>query len=235
MVSFKENVCFVLNQQIYEREFDFCFNRFTKTAQLWWVRLTLGGTWGGGDDGAFEVIHHTVQWNLNSKPLWGDGCVPMSQERRSSSMTFVADVMMWMKMSCGFWSGWYWSLHVCVLFSWNQTHLSTSGKETSRNTRWRWRMLQRQGTKPCCPLPGTWTVSPTARTGRACTGSTRRTLRVCVCIIVFCFCCCCCWVLARLPGYGSILHRFVSFTERTGLRKITESLLLNANETNCIV
>lgn len=67
---------------------------------------------------------------------------------------------------------------MCVLCSWNQTHLSTSGKETSSNTRMRWQMLHHQGTRPCCPLPGTWTVSPTARTGAAITRPTRRISRV---------------------------------------------------------
>lgn len=68
---------------------------------------------------------------------------------------------------------------VCVLCSWKQTQLSTFGKETSRNTRVRWQMLRQQGTRPCCPLPGTWTVSPTARTGAAITRLTRRISRVC--------------------------------------------------------
>lgn len=73
-------------------------------------------------------------------------------------------------------------MYVCVLCSWNQTHLSTFGKETRSNTRMRWQKLHPQGTRPCCPLPGTWTVSPTARTGGAITRPTHRILRVCVCI-----------------------------------------------------
>lgn len=71
-------------------------------------------------------------------------------------------------------------LYVCVLCSWNQTQLSTFGKETSSNTRMRWQMLHHQGTRPCCPLPGTWTVSPTARTGTAITRPTHRISRVCL-------------------------------------------------------
>lgn len=70
-------------------------------------------------------------------------------------------------------------VHVCVLCSWNQTHLSTFGKETSSNTRMRWQKLHHQGTRPCCLLPGTWTVSPTARTGRAITRPTHRISMVC--------------------------------------------------------
>lgn len=72
---------------------------------------------------------------------------------------------------------------MCVLCSWNQTHLSTFGKETSSSTRMRWQKLHHQGTRPCCPLPGIWTVSPTARTGRAITRPTHRISRVCVCMI----------------------------------------------------
>lgn len=41
-------------------------------------------------------------------------------------------------------------------------------------------MLRHQGTAPCCPLPGTWTASPTVRTGRAITGRTHRISRVCL-------------------------------------------------------
>lgn len=71
-------------------------------------------------------------------------------------------------------------VYLCVLCSWNQTQLSTFGKETSSNTRMRWQKLHHQGTRPCCPLPGTWTVSPTARIGRAITKPTHRILRVCL-------------------------------------------------------
>lgn len=77
-------------------------------------------------------------------------------------------------------SCWFWYLYVCVLCSWNQTQLSTFGKETSSNTRMRWQRLRYQGTRPCYPLPGTWTVSPTARTGRAITRPTHRISRVCL-------------------------------------------------------
>lgn len=66
----------------------------------------------------------------------------------------------------------------CVLCSWKQTRLSTFGKETRSNTRVRWQMLHHRGSRPCCPLPGTWTVSPTARTGRAITRPTHRISRV---------------------------------------------------------
>lgn len=57
-----------------------------------------------------------------------------------------------------------------------------SGRETSSNTRARWQMLQPQVTRPCCPPPGTWTVSPTGRTGGAFTALTHRISRVCVCM-----------------------------------------------------
>lgn len=79
----------------------------------------------------------------------------------------------------------HWILDVCVLCSWNQTQLSTFGRETRSNTRTRWQILHQQGTRPYCPLPGTWTVSPMARTGRAFTRLTRKILRVCVCMVDF--------------------------------------------------
>lgn len=74
-------------------------------------------------------------------------------------------------------------MYVCVLCSWHQTHLSTFGRETSSSTRKRWQMLHHQGTRPCCPLPGTWTVSPMARTGSGFTRLTHKISMVCVSMI----------------------------------------------------
>lgn len=88
-------------------------------------------------------------------------------------------------------------LYVCLPCSWNQTQLSTFGKETSSNTRMRWQMLHHQGTRPCCPLPGTWTVSPTARTGTAITQQTHRISRVC------------------LHGWLTLRDLFISYCDRS--------------------
>lgn len=66
-----------------------------------------------------------------------------------------------------------------VYCSWHQIHSSMFGKETGHSTKMRWQILHHQGTRPCCPLPGTWTVSPMARTGRMFTRQIHRISMVC--------------------------------------------------------